>query len=44
MLTIRNPVPTVEETRIRLGMSKRRVKQIRKIMASPVSSRKRGNL
>jgi hypothetical protein len=33
---IRTPVPTVEEMRIRLGMSKRRAEQIKKIMLSPV--------
>jgi hypothetical protein len=29
------PVPTLEATRIRLGLSKKRVAQIRKIMETP---------
>jgi hypothetical protein len=33
---IRTTVPSVEETRKRLGMSKRRAEQIKKIMLSPV--------
>ncbi len=38
---IRNPVPTVEEARIRLGISKKRAKKIREIMDTPVSRRKK---
>lgn len=30
--TVKNPVPTVEEMRKALGMSKRRVERIRRIM------------
>jgi hypothetical protein len=38
---IRNPVPTVEEFRKSIGMSKKRADRIRKIMETPVPRKKR---
>ena len=38
---IGNPVPTVEETRVRLGMSKKHVERIKEIMASPSPRRRK---
>ena len=40
-VAVRSPVPTVEETRVRLGISKKRVAEIRKIMETPVPRRKK---
>jgi hypothetical protein len=40
LYTIRAPVPTIEETARRLGVSQRRVDEIVKIMSTPVPRRK----
>jgi hypothetical protein len=38
---VRTPMPTIEEVRMELGMSKKEAMQIRKIMETPVSRRKK---
>jgi hypothetical protein len=41
LVIIRTSIPTVEETRIRLGMSKAHAERIRNIMETPVPRKKR---